>query len=291
MPKPPTGLPPRATLSSLLDDRDAIISDVWGVVHNGERATASACDALVRARRAGKAVVLLSNAPRPHGSVIHQLDGLSVPREAYDAVVTSGDLTRAMLEADPWAWVHHVGPPRDAPLFEGLDLTFSAPDEADVCVVSGLLDDETEQASDYDPLLATLLEHDVPMACANPDLVVERGERLIPCAGAIADRYAGMGGVVTYYGKPHGIAYEAALAKLSAVLGRAVDTRRVLAIGDAVRTDMIGARDAGIDGLFLAAGIHAKALGGPDAIDEAALLALFREGRVAPAAWAWTLAW
>lgn len=288
----PLALPPRAPLSSLIDRYDAIISDIWGVVHNGERATASACDALVRARKAGKSVVLLSNAPRPNPSVRAQLDSLNVPRDAYDAIVTSGDLTRAVLEADPWAWIHHIGPERDAPLFEGLDLTFTTPDEADLCVVTGLVDDEVEQASDYDSVLALLYEHEVPMACANPDLIVERGERLIPCAGAIADRYLSMGGEATFYGKPHAVAYEAALSKLDSVAGRTIDRSRVLCIGDAIRTDIVGARDAGLQSLFLGGGIHAKALGGASqTVDEGALAALFRQGRVAPVAWSWTLNW
>jgi HAD superfamily hydrolase (TIGR01459 family) len=288
----PPALPPRASLSSFIDRYDAIISDIWGVVHNGERATASACDALVRARKAGKSVVLLSNAPRPNPSVKAQLDSLNVPRDAYDAIVTSGDLTRAVLEADPWAWIHHIGPDRDAPLFEGLDLTFTTPDEADLCVVTGLVDDEVEQASDYDAVLAKLYEHEVPMACANPDLIVERGERLIPCAGAIADRYLSMGGEAMFYGKPHAVAYEAALSKLDRVTGRAIDRTRVLCIGDAVRTDIVGARDAGLASMFLAAGIHAKALGGTsETIDKATLAALFKDGRVSPTAWDWTLNW
>ncbi len=291
MPPSPGPLRIGAPLSSLVAGKAAIVSDVWGVVHNGVRADPAACDALSRARAAGLPVVLLSNAPRPHGSVIAQLDGLGVPREAYDAVVTSGDLTRAFLETDPWMWVHHVGPPRDAPLFEGLSLTFSEPEEADVCLVTGPFDDETDAPEDYDPLLARLLEHDVPLACANPDLVVERGDKLIPCAGAIADRYAAMGGETTYYGKPHEVAYRGALGALARVAGREIDPAHVLAIGDAVRTDLIGGRKAGMDVLFLAGGIHAKELGRRDAIDAAALEALLKPAKVRPSAVDWSLVW
>ena len=274
-----------ARLSDLAGRYDALICDVWGVVHNGVAAAPAACEALTRFRDSGKPVLLLSNAPRPGASVRPQLERMGVPAAAYDDVLTSGDLARARLAEDPWAWVHRIGPDRDLPTFEGLDLTFAPPEEADIAVVTGFLDDETETAETYRPVLEQLFEHDVPLMCANPDIVVERGPRLVPCAGAIAALYADMGGEVAWLGKPHAIAYEAALARLS------VAPERILAIGDGLRTDISGAKGAGIDALFVAGGIHAAELGAEGAIDEARLAEIYKEWKVSPAYVAWRLTW
>lgn len=283
--------PPLLALSGVVERYAAIISDVWGVIHNGAVATVAACEALRRARAAGRPVLLVSNAPRPAADVIAQLDALGVPRDCYDDILTSGDLTRAKLAEDSWAWVHAVGPPHHRVLYEGLDVTFADPEEADIAVVSGLVDDERETPEDYRGLVETYLEYEVPMLCANPDLVVERGDKLIHCAGGIAALYEAMGGEVTYLGKPHAPVYAQALERLSGIAGRTLAARDVLAIGDAVRTDMIGARDAGHDALFLAGGIHAAEAGSADAIDRAALRRLFESAGVAPIGVAWHLGW
>ncbi|GJD63931.1 TIGR01459 family HAD-type hydrolase [Methylobacterium frigidaeris] len=245
---------------------DLILCDVWGVLHDGVHAHRGASEALTRFRALPGArprrVVLVSNAPRPGSAVLAQLDGFGVPRTAYDTIVTSGDLTRRLMAERADAAMHHLGPDRDLPIFDGLDLTRGGPDEASHVVVTGLLDDETETAADYRGVLEPWAARGVTLICANPDLVVERGERLIPCAGAIAALYEEMGGPVVYAGKPHVPVYEAALTTAEALDGGAPLPRdRVLAVGDAIRTDIAGARAFGIASLLVARGIHAEELG------------------------------
>ena len=244
-------------LSEIAPRYDGILCDVWGVVHNGLAAHAGAGEALARFRAARGPVVLLSNAPRPGGVVRRMLDRLGVPREAYDDVLTSGDMARRLLAERPGARVFHLGPERDLGVFEGLDLAFVGPDEAELAVCTGLLDDETETAQDYAPLLERLRTRGLAFVCANPDLVVERGARLVYCAGAIADLYARMGGTVIHTGKPYRPIYEAAAARAAELAGR---NGSLLGIGDAVRTDIRGAAGFGIDAMFIADGIHAAEL-------------------------------
>jgi HAD superfamily hydrolase (TIGR01459 family) len=240
---------------------DVILCDVWGVVHNGIEASKPAYEALMRFRDAGGCAILITNAPRPGSAVVGQLDRLAVPRSAYDAVVTSGDLTRRMVAERRDLTVFHIGPERDKPLFAGLDLRFGGVEDADYVVCSGLFDDTRETAEDYRPTLARLRERGLWMLCANPDLVVERGHELIPCAGAIAHVYEELGGEVFYAGKPHRPIYEMALATAAKLLDRErVDPSRVLAVGDAIRTDIAGAARYGIPSLLVARGIHAGEL-------------------------------
>lgn len=240
---------------------DLLLCDIWGVVHNGVAAFAAASDALSRFRQRGGTVVLVSNAPRPAESILPQLDGLGVPRAAYDSVVTSGDGTRAALVERAREAVHHIGPERDLPLFAGLPLRFAPLDDAAAVVCTGLLDDQRETAEDYRERLELMRSRGLPMICANPDLVVERGDRLVPCAGAVAALYEEMGGAVIYTGKPHRPIYEASLERAAAIAGKPIDPARVLAIGDAIRTDIAGAAAFGIDAILIAGGIHAAELG------------------------------
>ena len=274
----PAAVPPAlGGLSAIAARYDVVLCDVWGVVHNGIMAFPGAVDALVRMRARGARVVLITNAPRPASSIARQLDGLKVPHEAYDAIVSSGDLTRAALEARPGAQVFHIGPPRDIATFTGLDVVQVGQDAAEIAVCTGLFDDETETPADYTDRLAALKARAVPMLCANPDIVVARGNTLIYCAGAIAHAYEGMGGEVVYFGKPYPAIYDAALALAAAAGAGSVPRERVLAIGDALHTDMAGAARTGIDGLFIADGIHAEELGALDGAepDSAALTRLF----------------
>lgn len=277
--------------SLLAPDYDLVLSDVWGVVHNGIAAYREAGQALEHFRHNGGAVVMVSNSPRPGVPVRKQLDHFGVIRGAYDDVVTSGDVTRGLLEERPGAKVFHIGPPRDLPIFDGLDLHFTALEEADCVVCSGLFDDDNETAEDYRERLTAMLQRKLLMICANPDVVVERGDRLIPCAGAIADLYAHMGGEVIYAGKPHRPIYDLALAKGAALRGGEIDLARVLAIGDSVRTDFKGALGLGVDCLFVTAGIHAEELGGHDQPDLAALAAMFAESGALPKAVMRKLVW
>lgn len=249
-------------LSVLAADYDVILCDVWGVIHNGEQFHRSATDALEAFRKGGGVVVLITNAPRPNGPVRHQLDGIGVPHACFDGIVTSGDVTLASIMERGNTPVHHIGPPRDVALFDAIaDLGGTIPplaslEEAGYVVVTGLLQEETDTPETYDPALALMLRRGLPMICANPDLVVHVGERLRYCAGAIAERYATQGGIIIYAGKPHAPIYDAALDLARKASGKVTDKARVLAIGDALRTDVAGAVLQGIDALFVTAGIH-----------------------------------
>src|SRR5215472_9627598 len=205
--------------STLASRYDAVLCDVWGVVHNGVRAFADACDALARFRAGGGTVLLITNAPRPAGVVVHLLDRLDVPHGAYDGIVSSGDVTQDVMLERRDQRVFTIGPQRDLPTFTELGIKFAPAESADYVVCTGLFDDDTETPDDYRGLLADLRKRDLFMVCANPDLVVERGERLVYCAGAIADLYASLGGRVLYAGKPHRPIYDTALARASAARG------------------------------------------------------------------------
>jgi HAD superfamily hydrolase (TIGR01459 family) len=277
--------------SSLADGYDVVFADVWGVVHNGLAAFPEAGDALTRFRERGGTVILITNAPRPGEVVMRMLDRLGVARAAYDGIVSSGDLTRAVVAERPGKSVFHLGPERDRSIFAGLDVAFAARDAADYIVCSGLFDDETETPETYRGMLGEAARRRLFMVCANPDVVVERGEKLVYCAGALADLYATLGGEVLYAGKPHAPIYEAALTRAGDVRGGAPLRQRVLAIGDSVRTDLKGAAAFGIDCLFVTAGIHAEELGRRDAPDLAALGDIFAAAGVAPKAVTHRLKW
>jgi HAD superfamily hydrolase (TIGR01459 family) len=257
--------------STVAPDYDVLLSDVWGVVHNGIVAFPAACDALMRARAQGASVILITNAPRPSEAVLRQIDKLHVPREAYDAIVSSGDVTRSVIRSRPGQTLFHMGPARDHSIFTGLDIKFAPLDSADYVVCSGLVEDETETPEDYRPQLELMLKRKMFMLCGNPDVVVERGHKLVYCAGALADTYRTMGGEVLYAGKPYKPIYDMALAKAAEAAGKTAPLKRVLAIGDSVRTDLTGAHAAGIDFLFVTSGIHAEELGGRDEPDARAL--------------------
>jgi HAD superfamily hydrolase (TIGR01459 family) len=268
--------------SAAAPDYDVLLCDVWGVVHNGVAATADACDALRQFRTRGGTVVLITNAPRPGDFVQRFIDRLKVPRESYDAIVSSGDVTRALIRERAGERAAHIGPARDLPIFEGLGASVTPIENADYVVCSGLFDDTTEKPEDYDDVIAIMLARKLLMICANPDIVVERGEHLVYCAGAIAERYAAKGGDVTYAGKPYRTIYEQALAAARKARGKDTTRGRILAIGDSVRTDLMGAAAFGIDCLFVTAGIHAEELGGRDNPDAAILSAMFKDAQVAP---------
>jgi HAD superfamily hydrolase (TIGR01459 family) len=279
------------SFASLSAAYDVVLSDVWGVVHNGLAAWPDACDALARFRARGGTVVLISNAPRPGEYVMHHMERLHVPRESYDAIVTSGDVTRRLVAERAGRPMFHLGPERDLGVFTGLAVEFASLDDADYVVCSGLRNDEVETPDDYRELLARLHARSLPFICANPDVVVERGDRLIYCAGAIADLYGEMGGEVVYAGKPYRPIYDQALAKAAALRAGGTPRARVLAIGDSVRTDLKGAADMGIDVLFVTSGIHAEELGGRDEPDLLTLARLFGEARLQPKAVTRRLMW
>ena len=270
---------------------DVALCDVWGVVHNSIVSFPEACEALQRYRAGGGTVIMITNAPRPGDEVIRFITRLGVPADAYDGIVSSGDVTRGYVAEHLHQSVFRIGPKRDLPLYEGLDVRFAPVESADYAVCSGLFDDETETAEDYRPLLGQMRTRDLFMVCANPDVVVERGERLVYCAGAIADLYRTLGGDVLYAGKPHRPLYDQALALAAAVRGRPAPFERVLAIGDSVRTDLAGAVALGVDCLFLTAGIHAEEFGGRDAPDLAAVGRKLAAAGLAPKAVMHRLRW
>jgi HAD superfamily hydrolase (TIGR01459 family) len=277
--------------STLVPDYDALLCDVWGVVHNGIAAFPHACDALMRARARGAIVILITNAPRQSMVVARQLEKLHVPVETYDGIVSSGDVTRAVIEARPGQSVCHIGPERDRSIFTGVDMRLAPLERADYVVCSGLDNDDVEKPQDYRARLETMLARKLFMVCANPDVVVERGDRLVYCAGAIADLYATLGGEVLFAGKPYRPIYDLALAKAQAAAGRKVAASRVLAIGDSVRTDLKGARTIGVDFLFVTSGIHAEELGGRARPDSKALNATFAAAGDRPKAVMRELVW
>lgn len=247
----------------------AWLVDIWGVMHNGRRASEYAVAATRAFRAQDGIVVLISNSPRPSPSVQEQLRRLGVPDNAYDATITSGDLTRHELGKHEGATVYHLGPERDRPIFHGIGVRLSAPEDAELVVCSGLFDDETETPDDYADLLRTLAARKLPMICANPDHLVERGDRLVYCAGALAALYEREGGSVVYAGKPYAPIYELALEKISELARRKVAKSEVLVIGDGVNTDIAGAGGAGIDSVFVASGLHVPANSGGEAGAEA----------------------
>ena len=276
----------------LARDYDVLFCDVWGVVHNGVAAFADACTALTRHRETGGTVILITNAPRPDSAVRRILDRLGVPHSAYDAIVSSGDVTRGIVAARLNDSVFHLGPQRDLPIFADLDIRFAPLEAADYVVCSGLFDDTKETPESYREMLAAMHARSLFMVCANPDIVVERGETLVYCAGALADAYAALGGNVLYCGKPHAPIYEAAIAKAASLRGGTPPPlARVLAIGDSVRTDLAGAASFGLDCLFVTSGLHAEQYGSRETPDVDALNAVFNAANVAPKAIIRGLTW
>jgi HAD superfamily hydrolase (TIGR01459 family) len=285
-------LPPLVPhFSTLAAGYELILSDVWGVVHNGVEATPAACDALMRARARGATVALITNSPRPSEQVARQLERLHVPREAYDVMVSSGDVTRREMAARRQQTVFHLGPERDRSVFDGQPVIFAPLSTADYAVCTGLEDDERETPEDYRATLEAMCARKLFMICGNPDVVVERGDKLVYCAGALADLYRTLGGELLYAGKPYRPIYEMAVAQAERAAGRTFGRERTLAIGDSIRTDLTGARSFGIDCLFVMAGIHAEELGGRDNLDEQALGEMFAAAPGLPKAVMQRLVW
>jgi HAD superfamily hydrolase (TIGR01459 family) len=262
-------------LRDLVGGVDVLLSDIWGVVHNGLVAFPEACEALQNFRKQGGTVILITNAPRPADSVQRQLRKLHVADETYDAIVSSGDLTRNFVARHPGKRMFWVGPERDSSIYRGLDAGLVGLEQADYIVCTGLFDDETETAENYRAMLLQARERKLTLLCANPDIIVERGDRLLYCAGAIAELYLELGGEVIFYGKPHRPIYERAMALAAERRGREVMLRQVLAIGDSVRTDLAGAHGFGIDCLFVTRGIHSEEFEGIDQLDPASVKELF----------------
>lgn len=236
------------------------LCDVWGVVHDGVTAYREAVECLAKHRENGGTVVLITNAPRPSTVIVPQLEGLGVTHEAYDAIVSSGDTTRDLIASHSGQNVFHLGPEKDLALLEGLPVRFTGLQEAQVVLCSGLLDDENETVDDYAGLLSDFRTRDLKMICANPDRVVRRGAKLIPCAGALAVEYERVGGHVEMAGKPFSPIYDVAVSRADNARSDSIAKGDVLAIGDGLVTDMRGAAKYELDALFVVDGIHAAEL-------------------------------
>jgi len=256
---------------------DVILSDVWGVIHDGIHGFPDACKALQAFREQGGTVIMITNAPRPADSVQRQLRKMEISDETYDAIVSSGDLTRNFVASRLDQPLLQIGPERDNPMFRGLDVRFTTLENAEYIVCTGPYDDEVETEENYRSMMEEARKRNLTFVCANPDIVVERGHRLITCAGAIAELYRSLGGEVIFYGKPHKPIYDRALELAAQKRGKSTPLNRVLAIGDSVRTDLTGANMMGLDCLFLTRGIHAVDFEGIDVADEFAVRRLFGE--------------
>ncbi len=253
----PSPLPILTSSRDLLAHYDVLFCDVWGVIHDGFRAYPGAMRALTSFRRRGGTVVLVSNAPVPAERVAQMLADKRVDGASFDAIVSSGAIALDHIAAMAYRSVYVIGPrDRDAAFMDRLTAGIVPMREAQAIVCTGLNNDVTETVADYAGVLEEGRDLGLPFVCANPDLVVDVGGRHYVCAGALGEAYAALGGEVYWAGKPHPSAYETALARAEAILGAAVPKSRILAIGDAIRTDLKSADLAGVDALFVTAGIH-----------------------------------
>jgi HAD superfamily hydrolase (TIGR01459 family) len=269
---------------SLLARYDVLFSDVWGVLHDGLTAYQDATTALENFRANGGTVILVSNAPVPNARVAEMLADKNVPRGAWDAIVSSGDIALAHIDAEGYEQLHWIGPvDRDEALFKSMHWPSAPLENADAILCSGLDDDINETAEDYRARLQIALGRNLPFICANPDLVVDVGGKHYLCAGSIADLYQEMGGRVFWAGKPHANAYRAAHEAAERIRGKHIDHHRILVIGDALRTDLEGARNFGVDALFIGGGIHKPELLTGHHIEPERLAELYEGGQAPPA--------
>ncbi|HHL41979.1 MAG TPA: TIGR01459 family HAD-type hydrolase [Hellea balneolensis] len=243
-------------LGQIAEDYDALLVDIWGVIHNGKRPFIEAVEALERFKHERGPVVLISNSPRPSVAIPAQFDEIGVPHTFYDAIVTSGDATIDELARRAPGPAFKLGPARDDRLYENLDLNFSELETAKFITCTGLFDDEHETPDDYRDLLSQARDLNLPLVCANPDVQVHRGDKLIYCGGALANVYEDMDGQVIYAGKPHDPIYRLSRVWLKEVAGYDIPNARILAIGDNIHTDLLGAQNQGMDCLFIADGVH-----------------------------------
>ncbi len=255
----------------------ALICDVWGVLHDGVRAYEESNVTLTGYREQGGKVVLLSNSPQVSWQVEDLLERKGVRRSVYDRIVTSGDLTIAQLRAMNVECVYHIGPDRHGPLYQEQPYRRGEFAEAQAIVCTGFFNDNTSELESYVPILQEAVDRKLPFVCANPDIIVDVGGTLILCAGAIAERYEELGGKVHRAGKPDAMAYKTVQKDIDALYGFAVAKKDILAVGDALSTDMRGAKDYGIDALFIAQGIHREDVSQNRKLNAQALEKLFSE--------------
>ncbi|MEL6373322.1 MAG: TIGR01459 family HAD-type hydrolase [Pseudomonadota bacterium] len=281
-------IPVITSVQSIAQASRAWIVDIWGVIHNGARLFPDAVAACKAFRAAGGIVVLVTNAPRPTAAIEQQLETMGVPDGTYDAIVTSGDVTRGLIRNHVGQPIYHLGPERDVSVFDGIDVRFANAEDAVAVVNTGLFDDITETPDDYAAMLAGFHARNLPMICANPDITVERGDDLVYCAGALAQAYQAMGGVVAYAGKPHPPIYEAAFAHMDTVARASVPRDQIVCIGDGLRTDMKGAATMGLRAVFVPSGVD---MGKGGQATQAEIDAAFADGAFKPEAAQFGLRW
>ena len=260
---------------------EAVLCDVWGVLHDGHHLYPGVADLLLELRADGTIVLLLTNSPQPWSAIPDGLRRMGLPDEAWNAIVTSGDLTRVELARRSPGPVHRLGREVDGPLWEGLGLEFTGLSKARFVAIAGLRGPH-ESPADYVPELRAARARDLTLVCANPDLAVPAGDELVWCPGAVAREYALLGGRVVLTGKPHAPIYERARAEIERVAHRPVAWKQILAIGDGITTDIVGANRMGLDSVFVASGINGHALLRDGAVDvDAAQRALAESGAAA----------
>jgi len=245
-------------LSAIASDYDAVFCDIWGVIHNGRQHFPPAYEALRRFKAEFGPVILISNSPRPHDDLVQQLASLGILSDAYSAIVSSGDATRTYLRRfAPLGPAWRIGDPREQNLYAGLNIDLSgSPETAAFISCTSPFDDENDKLDQYEEAFALAAKRKLVMICANPDKVVQRGDKIIMCAGALADLYSSLGGDVIMAGKPYAPIYELCYAALESLTGSSLNKSRILAIGDGLPTDVLGANGQGLDLVFVAAGIH-----------------------------------
>lgn len=250
-----------AGLSGLSANYDAVFCDIWGVIHNGRQHFPPAYEALRRFKAEVGPVILISNSPRPQDDLVKQLASLGIFEDGYSAIVSSGDATREYLRKfAPSGPAWRIGDPREQNLYAGIDIDLTGtPQTAAFISCTSPFDDENDTLEQYTHAFTIAAERGLVMICANPDKVVQRGDKIIMCAGSLADHYMGLGGEVIMAGKPYAPIYELCYAALEKMTGKPVDKSRILAIGDGLPTDVLGANRQGLDLIFIAAGIHVVA--------------------------------
>jgi len=245
-------------ISEISDKFDVYFIDLWGVIHNGVQCYPEALKVLEKLKEQNKKIVLISNAPRPAAVVKVFLETIGLKSSCYDFLVTSGDITREYISLNSSKKnFYHLGPTRDIDLFKDLNVTLTSKEECEEIICTGLVSDEEERLQDYKILLDFFLNKKIPLICANPDEVVARGEKIVFCAGALANQYKQEGGMVRYFGKPYSEIYSFALKKIRAHKDfkdkKEINT---LVIGDNLKTDIKGANLSNLDSVLILNGIY-----------------------------------
>ena len=240
--------------SEIFEKYDSIICDIWGVIHNGQELFSSSVDCLYDLKNKGYPIILVSNAPRPGEEIKLILEKMGLKKNCYDKIITSGDLTQKILNDGSLGQnCYHIGPDRDLKIFEGIRVNRVNFDKSDFIFITGLFNDEEEDENTYLPLLEESKKRNLKLLCANPDIWVQRGNQLIPCAGAISKKYESIGGKVINIGKPFQPIFDEAIKNIDS-LGKG-NFSSTIVIGDGIDTDIKGANDYKLDSLLTLGGL------------------------------------